>query len=86
MTYRRYCPNCKKWFDTELSEMIDCPHCEKEIHSAKCNRCGYEWSLRFSTYPTTCANIKCKSPYFNSHRVKATMGKIRYVENEEVKA
>lgn len=32
-----------------------------------CNRCGYAWVM--TKTPGTCANQKCRSPYWNKERV-----------------
>ena len=34
-----------------------------------CNRCGYDW-LSKTKSPGTCANQKCRSPYWNKIRVR----------------
>jgi hypothetical protein len=31
----------------------------------KCKRCGYEWSQRLSGIPKRCANVECRTPYWN---------------------
>ena len=36
------------------------------VHHHKCTRCGYEW--KSYKIPKTCANPKCKSPYWNKER------------------
>ena len=30
-----------------------------------CTRCGYSWSPKGNNLPKTCANPKCKSPYWD---------------------
>lgn len=34
----------------------------------KCNRCGHEWPQRGKEAPKSCANPKCRSPYWNRER------------------
>ena len=38
------------------------------ITQRKCLRCGYEWYPTTPEEPTTCANPKCRSPYWNTPR------------------
>jgi len=35
----------------------------------ECNRCNNQWTSRLKN-PKTCANTKCRSPYWNKKRVK----------------
>ena len=37
------------------------------IHN--CNRCGHEWAGKLET-PNTCANPKCRTPYWNKPRIR----------------
>lgn len=30
-----------------------------------CKRCGYDWVQRLSRTPKRCANVKCRSPYYD---------------------
>jgi len=44
------------------------------VEQLECNRCGYRWYPRISregetVIPMSCANILCKSPYWNKERV-----------------
>jgi hypothetical protein len=41
-----------------------------------CTRCGYQWPMRFDRRPATCANRKCKSPYWDKPR-KITKGAVK---------
>ncbi len=34
----------------------------------RCERCGYEWQQRGKKLPEVCANLKCKSRYWNRPR------------------
>jgi len=37
----------------------------------RCKRCGYEWAGRQGRpEPKTCANPKCRSPYWDRERTK----------------
>ncbi len=42
----------------------------KMVTMYRCERCGYEWLPRYqdSAPPTVCANLQCKSPYWNRPR------------------
>lgn len=44
----------------------------EEVKRARliCTRCGYTWFQRGDKLPKTCANPKCKSPYWNVERKK----------------
>ena len=33
-----------------------------------CNRCRHKWTSKLQ-WPNTCANVKCRSPYWNKERV-----------------
>lgn len=33
-----------------------------------CERCGYEWPYRGGEFPDACANIKCKSVFWDKPR------------------
>jgi len=33
-----------------------------------CSRCGYVWATKTDKKPKVCANIRCKSPYWNTER------------------
>lgn len=43
---------------------------KKLVTAYRCERCGYEWLPRFPDQPppTVCANLQCKSPYWNRKR------------------
>jgi hypothetical protein len=44
---------------------------KKLVTAYRCERCGYEWLPRFGDKqapPTVCANLECKSPYWNKPR------------------
>lgn len=45
---------------------------KKQVTAYRCERCGYEWLPRFRDQPppTVCANLECKSPYWNKPRQK----------------
>lgn len=47
---------------------MKCPYCHKEI-KLTCNRCNYNWTPKEDAIPKTCANKKCKSPYWNKKRI-----------------
>lgn len=65
----RYCFNCGKWQKVaKTHDLFVCPDCRNLQRNAKCNRCGYEWKLQRSSYPSNCP--KCKSPYFNTVRIQ----------------
>jgi len=66
--YKRYCKNCGRWFDSDDTEFKACPICGGFVRAVKCNRCNYEWTPHKGTYPKTCANLSCKSPYYNQER------------------
>jgi len=34
----------------------------------RCERCGYQWQKRGKNLPEVCANLKCKSRYWNKPR------------------
>jgi len=36
----------------------------------KCTRCGYQWASHRDKAPGTCANQKCRSPYWARPRRK----------------
>lgn len=36
-----------------------------------CLRCGYKWEQRLSRFPKRCANVECRSPYWQT---EATQG------------
>jgi hypothetical protein len=36
-----------------------------------CERCGTEWISRTEDLPETCANSKCRSPYWSKPRKKS---------------
>lgn len=38
---------------------------EIKRYKLTCTRCGYTWIPKGETLPKTCANPKCKSPYWN---------------------
>ncbi len=40
----------------------------KDLWLHQCNRCEYEWASK-TKEPKTCANTKCKSPYWNKERI-----------------
>lgn len=40
------------------------------IEKQKCLRCGYEWYPKTPDIPKTCANPKCRSPYWNKPKWK----------------
>ena len=45
------------------------------IEQLECTRCGYKWFPRVSpdgkiVKPKTCANIKCKSPYYDKKKTR----------------
>lgn len=66
----RWCENCQQWFtlkDRTSMELERCPECGEYPRMAKCNRCGREWKISSSRYPSVC--VQCKSPYFNRERV-----------------
>lgn len=35
-----------------------------------CTRCGYNWPKKGGAVPGTCANPKCKSPYWNKKKTR----------------
>lgn len=39
------------------------------IYLHDCNRCDYQWTSKKQD-PQTCANPKCRSPYWDKPRVK----------------
>lgn len=43
----------------------------------RCERCGYEWIPRGTVPPKVCANLKCKSPYWNKPRQRPVKKKPR---------
>ena len=40
-----------------------------ELKINTCNRCNYEWAGKIET-PNTCANSKCRTPYWNKPRIR----------------
>ncbi len=36
----------------------------------ECTRCGFKWPKQEGELPQTCANPKCRSPYWNKPRTK----------------
>ena len=52
---------------------------ESGIHN--CNRCHYQWSGKLKN-PKTCANPKCRTPYWNKPRIR-TQNKVRKSESRE---
>lgn len=38
------------------------------IKKVTCNRCLYSWYPKTESIPKTCANPKCRSPYWNKER------------------
>ncbi|VVB70010.1 Uncharacterised protein [uncultured archaeon] len=51
--------------------MIECPKCHFQFENKlTCLRCGFKWHQQKDTLPVTCANPKCKSPYWNKPRRK----------------
>ena len=41
-----------------------------QIKKLTCKRCGYTWWPKSPKKPITCANPKCRSPYWNKLRVR----------------
>lgn len=64
----RYCFTCKKWYFSEGMIPNACEVCGVTPTKAKCDRCNYEWSLRYNFYPKHCPS--CKSPYYNQLRMQ----------------
>jgi len=50
---------------------------ETEIPGWKCCRCGYTWAKKkeYEDKPVTCANQKCKTPYWDRPRRLEDYGK-----------
>jgi len=42
---------------------------ESKLYFHSCNRCKYEWVGKLKT-PKTCANPKCRTPYWNKPRIR----------------
>jgi len=40
-----------------------------KLNSHSCNRCEYEWLSKIEN-PKTCANPKCRTPYWNKPRIR----------------
>lgn len=54
-----------------MENMVECPKCRHKFSlEHKCNRCGHSWKPRQDELPKVCPNPKCKSPYWNSERVR----------------
>ena len=70
MTFERYCPTCKKFYETESTEVFKCPKCKVRVRTVKCNRCEHEWKLNKPSYSKVCP--QCHSGYYNSKRVYKT--------------
>lgn len=41
----------------------------KGIWLHECNRCKHKWTSKIEN-PGSCANIKCRSPYWNKPRIR----------------
>lgn len=42
---------------------------QKRVTMIRCERCGYEWIPKDPEHlPAVCANLACKSPYWNKPR------------------
>ena len=56
-------------FSSEGADMVKCPKCGHEWElNFKCLRCGHTWVPRLpNKQPEVCP--KCKSPYWNRHRL-----------------
>ena len=52
---------------------------ESNIHN--CNRCYHQWLGKLEN-PKTCANPKCRTPYWNKPRIR-TQNKIKELSNEK---
>lgn len=54
--------------------VVHCFECDSRLHDEKrsywhCLRCGYVWPVKDPTKrPKSCANVKCKSPYWDRPR------------------
>ena len=60
----------------------------KQVAICKCQRCSisYEWEAKdINNLPKNCANVKCRSPYWNKERrTKKVEDKVE--DNDKVKA
>ena len=52
---------------------------KSNIHN--CNRCGHQWAGKLKN-PKTCANPKCRTPYWNRPRIRI-QNKIKKSSNEK---
>lgn len=43
---------------------------KSKVKHLKCLRCGYEWVPHNDGVPARCANVKCRSPYWDRLRRK----------------
>lgn len=53
------------------AEILDMCDSILDIFFNKCLRCGYAWPKKEGKTPGTCANPKCKSPYWNKPKIRA---------------
>ena len=42
----------------------------QKIELCTCTRCGWQWYPKTPEKPKTCANQKCRSPYWDRERVR----------------
>ena len=53
----------------------------QKLNFHNCNRCQHKWVGKLKD-PKTCANPKCRTPYWNKPR-KRLQNKIKNVQNEK---